>query len=127
MKYFWIILALIVLAGVIYFISRSNYGTMTKVNPTSTPIPEETVVGSNVSISIQNFAFSPPSITVPALTEVTFTNNDSTAHTITADDGSFNSGSIEPGKQYLHTFEKPGTFKYHCSIHPTMKGEVTVE
>lgn len=127
MKYLWIIFAIAILIGIIYFLSRSNYGTMPKTSSTPTAQVEEGVVGGNISVSIKNFAFSPSTITVPALTEVTFTNNDTTAHTITADDGSFDSGQIEPGHIFIHAFEKPGLFTYHCSIHQSMKGEIIVE
>lgn len=127
MRYFWIILGLIVLVAIIYFLSRSSYGTMSTKNITPTPVTSETSIPGNISVSIANFAFNPSTLTVPALTEVTFINNDSTTHTITADDGSFDSGQIAPGKSYTHAFEQPGTFNYHCSIHTTMKGVVVVD
>jgi plastocyanin len=49
-----------------------------------------------------------------------------TRHTITADDNSFLSGNIIPGGTFEHTFAAAGTYPYHCSIHPTMKGTITV-
>jgi plastocyanin len=49
-----------------------------------------------------------------------------TTHNITADDGSFTSGPLAPGTSFDATFSLAGTFTYHCSIHPTMKGTVTV-
>lgn len=129
MKYFWIILGLAILIGIVYFLSRSSYGVMSSKNVSVTPTPvlEETVAPGNISVSIANFAFNPATITIPALTEVTFTNNDSTVHTVTADDGSFDSGQIAPRKIFRHAFETPGTFGYHCLIHTTMKGGVVVE
>ena len=47
-------------------------------------------------------------------------------HNITADDGSFTSGELVAGTSFEATFDTPGTYGYHCSIHPTMKGTVTV-
>ena len=47
------------------------------------------------------------------------------AHTVTADDGSFDSGKTTDG-EFHHAFDKPGTYGYHCSVHPDMKGMVTV-
>ena len=47
-------------------------------------------------------------------------------HNITADDGSFTSNKLAPGTSFEATFDTPGTYGYHCSIHPTMKGTVTV-
>jgi plastocyanin len=82
---------------------------------------------SGNSVSIKNFAFSPASLSVNTGTAVTWTNDDSTAHTVTADDGSFNGGPLEPGKTYSFTFTKAGTYKYHCSIHPQMVAEVVVK
>ena len=85
--------------------------------------------GSGNTIVIQNFAFSPATLTVPSGTTVTWTNNDSPTHTITSDAGDpvdFSSGSLAPGASYQFTFTTPGTYAYHCSIHPSMKGTVVV-
>ncbi len=79
------------------------------------------------SVSIANFAFSSNDITVAKGTTVTWKNNDGVTHTVTADDGSFDSGSIPSGSSYTHTFSTTGTFSYHCSIHTTMTGKVTVQ
>jgi plastocyanin len=51
---------------------------------------------------------------------------DSTAHTVTLDDGSSTSDDIAAGATYQHTFAAAGTFAYHCKIHPTMKATITV-
>lgn len=79
------------------------------------------------AVTIQNFAFSPASLTVAPGTTVTWTNKDSTAHTVTADSGTGPSSSqIAPGQSYSYTFQQSGTYAYHCSIHPQMKATVTV-
>src|SRR6478752_5705287 len=72
------------------------------------------------TVSIKNFAFSVATLSISAGTQVTWTNNDATAHTVTADDGSFNSGNIAPGASFSHTFNNMGTVNYHCAIHPMM-------
>ncbi len=82
--------------------------------------------GSN-SVSIANFAFSSSDITVTKGTTVTWKNNDGVTHTVTADDGSFDSGSLTPGKSFSHKFDSTGTFTYHCNIHTMMTGKVTVQ
>ena len=82
--------------------------------------------GAN-AVSIANFAFSPASITVKVGDSVTWTNNDSTTHTVTADDNSFSSGDLAPGATFSFTFPKAGTYAYHCSIHPSMTGTVVVQ
>ncbi|HEX5185559.1 MAG TPA: plastocyanin/azurin family copper-binding protein [Nitrososphaeraceae archaeon] len=58
---------------------------------------------------------------------VLWTNDDAIEHTVTADDGSFDSGPISPGDVFDSTFDTPGDFSYHCSIHPFMTGVVIVE
>lgn len=79
-------------------------------------------------VEIANFAFSPADITVKKGTTVTWTNKDSTAHTVTETDGKAGpaSGDLSQGKSYSFTYNTVGTFAYHCSIHPDMTGTVTV-
>ena len=81
---------------------------------------------SSVTIDIQNFAFSPASITIPVGTTITWTNKDSTPHTVTGRNGAFNSGSLGRGQTFQFTFNTPGTFDYFCSIHPSMTATVIV-
>lgn len=78
------------------------------------------------SAQIANFAFSPATLTVKVGTTVTWTNTDTAAHTVTADDGSFNSSRLATGATFQQAFATAGTFTYHCAIHSSMKGTVTV-
>lgn len=79
------------------------------------------------TVAIQNFAFSPETITVKVGAKVTWTNKDSAAHTVTGDsDDGPASGTLAQGASYSFTFNKAGTFSYECSIHPNMKGTVIV-
>lgn len=79
------------------------------------------------SISIDNFKFSPRAIRVPADARVKVTNNDSAPHTVTADDGqSFDSGTVDPGGSSSFQAPAPGSYAYHCTIHPFMKGTLSV-
>ena len=77
-------------------------------------------------ITIQDFAFAPGDLSVAAGTTITITNNDTTAHTVTADDGSFDTGPIEPGASATLTLDTAGTFAYHCTFHPNMTATLTV-
>jgi plastocyanin len=77
-------------------------------------------------VTIQGFAFHPGGITVHTGDTVTWTNADSTQHTATANDGSFDTGTLSKGASGSHTFNTAGTFSYHCSIHPFMHGTITV-
>jgi plastocyanin len=82
--------------------------------------------GGATAVSIKDFAFSPATATAAAGSKVTWTNNDTTAHTVTFDDGSADSGNLAPGATFDHTFATARTFAYHCKIHSQMKGSVTV-
>jgi plastocyanin len=95
--------------------------------PAASPAASTQAGATAQAVSIKNFAFDPPTLTVPVGTTVTWTNNDSTAHTATADDGSFQSGNIDPGGTFSFTFSTPGTFNYHCEIHANMTASITVQ
>jgi plastocyanin len=58
---------------------------------------------------------------------VEWTNHDPLAHSVVADDGSFDSGLIQSGGTWRHTFTTPGTYTWHCTPHPFMKGTVVVK
>ena len=79
-----------------------------------------------MAASIVNFAFTPANLTVPKGSTVRWTNTDSAAHTVTADSGGFSSSTLADGGTFSHEFTTTGTFAYHCAIHPSMTGTVTV-
>jgi plastocyanin len=81
--------------------------------------------GSN-AVSISGFAFEPPTLEVPIGTRVSWVNDDPADHTVTSDDGSFDSGTISPGGGFAVRLEEPGDYPYRCSIHPEMRGTVVV-
>lgn len=78
------------------------------------------------AVSISNFTFAPPEITVHAGAAVTFTNADDIPHLVVANDGSFRSTALDSGDSFTFTFAKPGTFPYFCALHPHMQGKVIV-
>jgi len=78
------------------------------------------------AVTIQNFAFNPAALTVKVGTEVTWTNQDSTAHTVTFNTGGATSDNLAQSATYKQTFPTAGTFAYHCKIHSTMTATVTV-
>jgi plastocyanin len=80
-----------------------------------------------VEVKIDNFSFSPATITVSAGTTVRWTNRDDIPHTVVSDDQKFESKALDTDDQYAHTFTKPGTYGYFCSIHPKMTGKVVVQ
>jgi len=77
-------------------------------------------------VTIKDFKFSPATISVSVGDTITWNNQDVAPHTATANDGSFDTGSLSKGKSGSHTFTAAGSFPYICSIHPSMKGTVTV-
>lgn len=101
-----------------------GYGGGTKTTPT----PAGSAAGSGTTVSIQDFAFSPQTLTVNAGAKVTWTNKDSAPHTVTAVDslatdaattGLFNS-QLGHGQSFSFTFTKAGTYFYECTIHKAM-------
>ena len=98
---------------------NNMYGTGGGTNGTGGPAPN--------AVLIQNMAFDPATITVDAGTTVTWTNKDVIAHTVTSDNGLFNSGNIGSNGTYSYTFLTAGSFPYHCSIHTSMKATVAVK
>jgi plastocyanin len=75
---------------------------------------------------IKNYAFIPASITVRAGARVVFTNRDATAHTATATDRTFDTGTLKPGQSRTVTLSKPGTYAFYCQFHAFMQGKITV-
>ena len=97
--------------------------TPTKPAPAPAPTPAKT---PNAMVTIQNFTFTPATVTVSAGSTVVWTNHDAMSHTVTADDKSFESGNIAAGASYTQTFTTAGTFTYHCAYHNNMKGTLIV-
>ena len=85
------------------------------------------VLAADHAVAISGFSFSPGSLTIAVGDTVTWTNSDAQAHTATADDGSWDTGSLGNGASGTITFSTAGTFAYLCSIHPQMTGTVTVQ
>ena len=104
-------------------------GSCSKGSPNYSGNPPGGNNGGNnpYAVNIAGFAFSSASLTVPSGTSVTWKNMDNVNHTVTANDGSFDSGDIVPGATYSHTFSSVGSFSYHCKHHTYMTGKVTVQ
>jgi len=90
-------------------------------------VPATEAPDDNPTIQIEGFAFSALDAVAPG-TEITVANLDGAQHTLTADDGSFNTGGLDGGATVTITApEAPGTYTFVCNIHPTMTGSLTVE
>jgi plastocyanin len=124
----WLVAATVLtVIGVISGCSSNSSGPSPA---TATPAPASAgsaAVAGGSTVEIKNFTFTPATLTVPAGTSVSWKFDDSTQHTVTADDNSFTSAPMGAGQTYMHTFDTKGTVTYHCSIHPFMKGSVVVK
>ena len=80
----------------------------------------------SATVGVVNFAFKPATLTVGKGSTVVFSNTSNTTHTATRA-GSFDTGRIKPGKSVSVRFKQKGTFVYHCTIHPFMKGKIVVD
>ena len=116
--------------------SSSSYGNSSSatsapvvVPPTTAPttnVPSSTPSGAETKVQISGFAFKPSTLEVKAGTTVTWTNEDGASHTVAADDGSFTSETLNQGESFSFTFDKAGSYSYHCGVHSSMKATIIV-
>jgi LPXTG-motif cell wall-anchored protein len=90
--------------------------------PAATPTPR----AATSSVTVKDFSFGPASITVHVGDSVSWVNRGPSAHSATADDGSFDTGIFAAGQTRAQAFASPGTIAYHCTPHPFMTGTVRV-
>ena len=109
---------------VLVLLAYSAYGAFT--GGTSAVAGSGTLESGSITVTIKDLAFRDGTRTIATGTTVTWTNRDGTTHTVTATDKSFGAPELAPGKTYAHTFASVGKHAYYCSIHPFMKGTVTV-
>lgn len=99
----------------------------TVVPATQTPVtPTTSSTETTKNIAIQNMAFDQKDLSITVGTKVKWTNSDSVPHTVTSDNGAFASTNLTKGQTFEFTFDKEGTFPYHCAIHPSMKATIKV-
>ena len=79
------------------------------------------------TITIDNFMFSPMTMTIPAGTTVTWTNKDDIPHTVVETSQKFKSKALDTDDSFSYTFTQPGTYEYFCSMHPKMTAKIVVE
>ncbi|MBM3157664.1 MAG: hypothetical protein FJ004_10335 [Chloroflexi bacterium] len=94
---------------------------------TTTPTPTTTPANGQASVNMSGLTFIPQTLTVTVGTTVTWTNNDSSAHTVTSNSGAFESGNMARDAKFSYTFNQAGTFDYYCKLHPSMTGKIIVE
>jgi|HubBroStandDraft_5_1064220.scaffolds.fasta_scaffold57762_2 plastocyanin len=94
-----------------------------------TDAPQQVAAAQAPTVTIDNFAFAPALTMIAPGTKVTWTNKDEEPHTVTSADGgkTFKSEALDTGDSFSFTFDKPGTYKYFCSIHPHMVATIVVK
>ena len=110
--------------------TKTNTSSSTQNTTNTTSSSSSSQAAMTGSIDIKNMMFTPSQITVAKGGTVTWTNNDSVAHTVVDDlsnVGVPSSNDIQPGSIYSFKFTKTGSFQYHCSIHPSMRGTIVVK
>jgi plastocyanin len=135
-RVFWWALALAIIATLL-LAACGGGGTTTTSTPTPaptattaqpTPSPTPTVVNVKIVEQSEKYSFSPATLSIKVGTQVVWTNKSDAPHTVTSDTaGVFNSpGNITQNQTFMFTFTTPGTFAYHCNVHPYMKATITV-
>lgn len=116
----------------------SGSATVTETTETTTESGDDSAPGGasapapsgdaalSEKVEIVDFAYDPDPVTIEEGGKVIWQNEDSAPHTATAEDGSFDTGTLDEGKLKSETFKEPGTYPYICSIHPDMTGTVEV-
>ena len=113
-----------VILGVFGWMAVSSFGAAPPPGaaPTTPVAPSSSAI-----ISIRDFAFSPQTVTVQAGATVTWKNLDDEPHTVRGSDAQIRSDALDQDESYSVKFDKPGTYKYGCSIHPKMSGTIVVQ
>ncbi len=94
-----------------------------KAEPTNT----EATAATESNVNIDNFTFTPPTLTVAPGTKVTWTNHDDIPHTIVSSAQGFHSKALDTDDAFSFTFATSGEYEYFCSLHPKMKGIIIVK
>jgi plastocyanin len=118
---------IIVAAAIFFVIITGIYFNFRSQNSGISETQNQNLEPADYTIEIKNFAFSPAELKINIGETVQWTNQDSATHTVTSDDGLFNSGNLPNGASYTYTFDTKGNYEYHCSIHPSMAGKIIVE
>src|SRR3990167_8555008 len=122
MKNIYIGIGVVLVLGllIVVYVKYLNKGGDETVTPVET---SSQTLGQN-TVTIKNLGFSPANLEVIKGTKVTWINEDSVDHTVISDGNKFNSGNLSKGGKFEFTTTDAGTYSYHCSIHPSMTGQL---
>lgn len=123
--------AIIALAAALSVVAGCGYPRSTEEVPSPAPPqasggPTSQPSADEVTVAIDNFSYTPPTVTVRPGARVTWVNHDDVPHTVTAGDKSFTSAALETDEKFSRVFTQPGTYPYYCAVHPHMTGQVVV-
>jgi plastocyanin len=96
-------------------------------NASAFAAPADAQSTAETAIKIDNFSFSPSTVTITAGTTVRWTNRDDIPHTVVSEDKAFRSKALDTDEQFSYTFTKPGTYTYFCGLHPKMTAKIVVQ
>lgn len=121
-----VIVLSLLMAGTLALGGCSLYGgTKNNSSGAANPSPRQISTAAANDVNIQNFSFTPGTLTIKKGATVTWTNNDSAPHQIKS--ATFNSDQMSQGQNFSSAFNSAGTFDYFCAIHPSMTGKIIVE
>jgi len=104
----------------------SFHGVNHPIAITEVPLESEAAVAGAHEVSIDNFSFTPAMTSVAAGTTISWMNHDDIPHKVVSTEQKFKSPVLDTGEQFSYRFDAPGTYKYFCSIHPRMTGQIIV-
>jgi amicyanin len=104
-----------------------NLATMACAQPQGQAIAADGKQTSAYAVKIDNFSFSPATLTVPTGARVTWTNHDDMPHNVVSSEQKFKSKLLDTDDSFSMTFTEPGTYQYFCGLHPKMVGKIVVE
>jgi len=104
----------------------SFHGVNHPIAITEVPLESEAAVAAAHEVSIDNFSFTPAMTSVAAGTTISWMNHDDIPHKVVSTEQKFKSPVLDTGEQFSYRFDAPGTYKYFCSIHPRMTGQIIV-
>ncbi|HEY2805008.1 MAG TPA: cupredoxin domain-containing protein [Gemmatimonadales bacterium] len=109
---------------VIMMAACGGHNDVVSTNPPPPPPPPPPPTG--VHIAIVDFAFQSDTVTAKVGELISWTNTATDIHTVTSDSAVFDSGPLQAQTSFTVSFAKAGTYTYHCALHPTMTGSITV-
>jgi plastocyanin len=110
-----------------FAIAQTSHAVMPSCTPATSAASTAAAAPNGPAVTIDNFAFSPAALTVPAGTTVVWTNHDDLPHNIVERSQKFRSKALDTDDSFSYTFADAGTYEYFCGLHPKMVGKIIVE